>query len=247
MTYRIRNVLIAVGLALVALLLTLLYVTNVRRTAQQQSISTAVYVATRDLSAGMAGSDLVSQNALKLVQVPRRDVVPGAISNPDQISRLVLSTSVYQGEEISLRRFTNVAAQGIRAQLKGTLRAVEIPGTPDQLLLGTLAAGDHVDLVANVRINPNTTQTATRVVLRNLDVLTGPTDGALTKLSSPGSQSYAIVAVNDTQVQRLFWVLKNADWTFELRPVVGATDSPERLETIHSILSEGMHGKGATG
>ena len=46
-----------------------------------------------------------------------------------------------------------------------------------------------------------------------------------------------ILAVSDTQVQRLFFVLKNADWTLELRPVVNAADSRERVDTINSVLA----------
>jgi hypothetical protein len=49
-----------------------------------------------------------------------------------------------------------------------------------------------------------------------------------------------ILAVTDTQVQRLFFVLKNADWTMELRPVVDAADSAERIETLDSVLREGV-------
>jgi hypothetical protein len=40
-------------------------------------------------------------------------------------------------------------------------------------------------------------------------------------------------------VQRLFFVLKNADWTLELRPVVGAVDSSERVDTLGSVLQAG--------
>jgi len=141
---------------------------------------------------------------------------------------------------VTLRRFTNVAAEGIRAQLKGTLRAVQVAGDPSQLLAGTLQAGDRVDVVANVRVNANSTVAATRIVLRDLNVLSGPSDSAVAKVSSPGGSSSVILAVSDTQVQRLFFVMKNADWTLELRPVVDAADSAERVETVDSVLKEGV-------
>ncbi len=86
---------------------------------------------------------------------------------------------MYAGEQVTLRRFSDVAAQGIRSQLKGTLRAVQIAGDPNQLLAGTLEAGDHVDLVANLRLDTNTAATATRIVLRDLTVLSAPNDPAL--------------------------------------------------------------------
>jgi Flp pilus assembly protein CpaB len=239
MTYRIRNVVVAVGLALLAMMLTLFYVTNYKRSVQRDASSVQVYVAAKDIQAGTAGTDLVKRKDLKVESVPRSAVVPGAISNPDQLGNLVLSAPLYEGEQVSLRRFDDAAAQGIRAQLKGTMRAVEVPGDPNQLLAGTLAAGDHVDLVANLRTGTDSTASATRIVLRDLTVLTAPSDSALSKASSNSNNTSAILAVSDTQVQRLFFVLKNGDWTLELRPVVDATDSRERLETLDTVLREG--------
>jgi Flp pilus assembly protein CpaB len=239
MTYRIRNILIAVGLALVAMLLTLFYITNYKRSVQHSTSGVAVYVAARDLTAGTPGSDMIKQHDLRVETVQQRDVVPGAISSPQQVSGLLLAAPVYAGEQVTLRRFSNVAAQGIRSQLKGTLRAVQVAGDPNQLLAGTLVAGDHVDLVANLRLQSNTTSTATRIVLRDLTVLTAPNDPTLGKVSTSSGGDSVILAVTDTQVQRLFFVLKNADWTLELRPVVGAVDSPERVDTLNTVLQGG--------
>jgi len=240
MTYRIRNLLVAVGLALVAMLLTLYYVTNYKRSVQDSQKSAQVYVASHDLPAGTAGTDIVKQHDLKVVSMQRRDVVPGAISSPSQIAGLVLSQEVYSGEQITTRPFTDVAAQGIRAQLKGTMRAVQIAGDPNQVLAGTLQPGDHVDLVANLHLQTSSTATATRIVLRDLTVLSTGSSAALSKSASPSGTSSVILAVTDTQVQRLFYVVKDADWTLELRPVLNAVDSPERVETLDTILREGV-------
>ena len=56
MTYRTRNIAIAVGLALVAMLLTLVYVTSYRRSVQHAQATVNVYVAAHDIPAGTAGS-----------------------------------------------------------------------------------------------------------------------------------------------------------------------------------------------
>jgi len=238
MTYRIRNILVAVGLALVAMLLTLLYVTNVRRSVQHDAASVQVYVAGHDLPAGTSGAEIVKQHELHTTAIPKRDVVPGAISSPAQIDSLVLSAPLYSGEQVTLRRFSDAAAEGIRAQLSGTMRAVQVPGDANQLLVGTLEAGDHVDLVANLHSEDGGgTSATTRIVLRDLTVLSAPSDS---KLSASSSSTSAILAVTDTQVQRLFFVLKNADWTLELRPVVNAADSGERVETYESVLKGGV-------
>src|SRR5579862_1125744 len=175
MTYRVRNVTIAIALALVAALLTLFYVTNYRRSVQQGQASVHVYVAAHNIAAGTAGSDLIRNHAFDVVSVARRNVVPGAISDPSQVASLVVSEPIYAGEQVTVRRFSDVQAEGIVGQLKTTMRAVQVPGDANQLLVGTLKTGDHVDLVANLRIDPNTDAHVTRIVLRDVAVLAAPT------------------------------------------------------------------------
>jgi Flp pilus assembly protein CpaB len=239
MTYRIRNVVVAIGLALVAMMLTLYYVTNYKRSVQHGESRVQVYVAAHDIQPGASGAELVKSNDLKAVQVTRRSVVPGAISSPSQIETLVLSNPVYAGEQVTLRRFSDVAAQGIRSQLKGTQRAIQVPGDANQLLLGTLHTGDHVDIVASLRVDPDKDTHAVRIVLRDLTVLALPEEPATARVSSSATSS-VILAVTDTQVQRLFYVITHSDWTLELRPVVDAADSPERVENLGTVLTAGL-------
>src|SRR5207249_2137081 len=130
-------------------------------------------------------------------------------------------------------------AQGIRAQLRGTMRAFQVPGDTNQLLAGTLHSGDHVDLVGNIRLNADTEEHVTKIVLRDLTVLSIPGESAGAKVASDTSAS-VILAVTDTQVQRLFFILKNADWSLQLRPVVDAADSPDRVDNIQSVLGGGV-------
>ncbi|HZQ81582.1 MAG TPA: Flp pilus assembly protein CpaB [Gaiellaceae bacterium] len=228
MTYRIRTILVAIGLALAAMLLTLLYVTNVRKSAQHDVSNVSVYVAGKDLPTGTSGAQLVKQHEIKLTTVQKHDVVPGAISSPAQVDSLVLDAPLYQGEQVTLRRFTTAAAEGIRAQLSGAMRAVQVAGDPNQLLAGTLEPGDRVDLVANIHVTDNggNTTNKDRIVLHNLQVLS--TSGGDSKVApSPNASDSVILAVSDTQVQKLFYVEKNADWTLELRPVINASDGSE--------------------
>ena len=238
MTYRIRNVAIAIGLALVAMLLTLFYVVNYRRTVQHGQATVQVYVAARNIPAGTAGTAIAHGNALKTTSIPRRSVVPGAISDPNQVASLVLTQPLYEGEQVTLRRFSDVKSEGVIGQLKGNQRAVQVTGDPTQMLSGTLKAGDHVDLVANLSVDATPGGHVTRIVLRDLTVL----QASGTAASSPAGQqssSSVILEVTDSQVQRLFYVMKNAEWTLELRPPVDATDSSERLDTLQSVLTSG--------
>jgi Flp pilus assembly protein CpaB len=139
-----------------------------------------------------------------------------------------------------MRRFTSVEASGILAHLRGTMRAVQVPGDPNQLLAGTLQVGDKVDLVANLKPNTGTSDgNATRIVLRDLVVLSAPSEPGIAQ-TTPSSGASAILAVSDTQIQRLFFVLKNADWTLALRPVIAPADSAERVDNLKTVLTRGV-------
>jgi Flp pilus assembly protein CpaB len=243
MTYRARNLFAAIGLAVLAALLVGFYVTNYKRSVQHSQQHVSVWVASKDIPEGTSGADVISGGYLRQEQVLRDSVVPGAISSDQQIERLVAAQPTYAGEQVSLTRFSDVAVQGIRGVLRGPLRAVQVSGDPDQTLAGTLRTGDHIDIVANLKVGDGTTGgTVSRIVLRNIRVLRASGDVSQgVHLSSPTQGGAAVLlAVTDTQVQKLFNVIKNDDWTFELRPVVKATDSPETVETQKTIIDDGL-------
>jgi pilus assembly protein CpaB len=241
MTYRLRNIAVAVGLALIAALLTTFYVANYKRHVRQAETTVKVYVAKRDIPQGTAGTALLAHGWIGVADVAQRSIVPGRIISPEQITSLITVQDIYAGEQITLRRFANDTELGVRSQLHGTLRAISVPGSSDELLAGTLRDGDHVDLVANLKTGSCTTCTAVRTVVRNLLVLRAPgAGGASTKVSGTGTIS-ALLAVSDRkQEQKVFFTLGNAaGWTLALRPVANAVDSPEVIETPLSVLKDG--------
>src|SRR5262245_13276459 len=126
MTYRLRNIGIAIALAIVAALLTTFYVTNYNRNVQHGESKVPEYVATHDIPLGTSGSDVASGGMLRVEQVPRRSVVPGAISQPDQIQKLVAVDKIYAGEQVSTNRFRPVPEQGVQAAVRGNLRALHV-------------------------------------------------------------------------------------------------------------------------
>ena len=64
MTYRIRNIAVAVGLALVAALLTTFYVANYKRHVRQTESTVKVFVAKRDIPQGTPGAELIKRPLL---------------------------------------------------------------------------------------------------------------------------------------------------------------------------------------
>jgi Flp pilus assembly protein CpaB len=244
MTYRLRNIVIAVTLALVAALLTSFYVTNYQRNVQKDETNVQIFIAKTDIPAGTSGADAARQGMLQRSEIVRRSVVPGAISNPAQLEELVATQQILAGEQVTTRRFATPAERGVRAQLKGTMRAVQVPGDQHQLLAGTLRAGDRIDVVASVKVNPDKEVYATRIVLRDIEVLKAPSSATTdVQLTSTGGGLSTLLAVTDTQVQKLFHVMKHGDWSLQLRPPLSANDSPESVAWVGTILTDGLKGQ----
>jgi Flp pilus assembly protein CpaB len=252
MAYRARNILIAVALAAVAALLTSFYVTSYKRHVQRAEDHVTVLVAKHDIPVGTTGAEAAKM--LSRVEVPRRNRVPGAISTPDMISSLVATQKTLEGEQVTTRRFNPVAENGVRADLKGNLRAFQLQGDVNQTLAGTLHDNDRVDVVATFKYHragaSGDTFYASRVVLRDLRVLRAPEGPAAGSKLTSGLQSdfSVLLAVTDQQAQKLLFVVtqtggsgnNGSGWSLQLRPVVHAADSPESVTTLDSVLRDGL-------
>lgn len=244
MTYRVRNIGIAVGLAVLAALMISYYVTNYKRHVQQGASDVTVLVAAKDIPVGTSGAVAVRQHLLRSQTVVRTGIVPGAISNGTELQGLVSTQITYAGEQVTTRRFSTQAAQGVRSSLTGAARVLQLPGDSNQLLAGTLKEGDRVDVVGSWAFPDGSGTHVSRIVLRNLLVLRPPASTGLDTArltSGPGSQLSVQLQVSDAQAQKLYWILENGSWSLALRPPTGAADATQGIETSGSMLGSGAN------
>lgn len=246
MTYRLRNIVLAVVLATLAAVLTSFYVSNYKKSVQAGEENVTVFVAKRDIPAGTSGAAAAAQ--LRPVDIQRRHVVPGAVTSKDQVKDLIAVDAIFAEEQVSARRFRPVQQAGVRAELKGNLRAVQMSGDANQLLAGTLKRGDRVDVLANFKFRiegSNDDRSATRIVLRDIEVLKAPSgDFTGGKLGSAVNATGSVqLALSDAQAQKLHFARQNGEVLLALRGVVDSSDSTESLETLDTMLCDGLSKK----
>src|SRR5438093_13480978 len=128
--YRLRNTLVATGLALVGVLLVLLYVTGYRNHVLRGADLVQVFVAARDVPEGTPGAQVAGGGYLERESVLRRNVVAGAISSTEQIANLAAGGTIVAGEQVTVRQFRPVAQQGVLAGISRNERAMTVPGDP---------------------------------------------------------------------------------------------------------------------
>ena len=253
MTYQLRNVVIAVVLGLLAAVLTTVYVTNYRKNVQHGQQDVGVLVAATNIPAGTSGAAIVSGHMLVRKTIPRTALVPGAISSPDQIARLVSTQDVMVGEQVTKSRFGGANELGVRAQAQGNA-----PRHPDRRRPEPdprrHAPGGRSCRPRRQHEGGRRPAAAARV---HYDRVVPPRP-ARPPRSGAGRQQAGRSQL-DPALQRdarrhglagveALFVVKNADpnaspdggWALQLRPVTNAADSPENIESIQTVLLDGL-------
>jgi Flp pilus assembly protein CpaB len=234
MTYRTRNILMASGLAVVAAVFMLIYVSKARNTADVGNNLVKVLVAGRNIDEGTPGSALTG-GALVERRVPGKARVPDAITSPTEVRGLVATQETLSGEQVTLRRFGPLAATVVLSQIHRRERAVQLAGDPDQVLDGTLKPGNHVDVIATWSVPASCSSCkVVRTIVRGALVLGTDTDLP----TSGGSSNLRSVQLRltDKQAERVFWMEKNGEWWLALRPVVKPRSSPQDVQNAASIV-----------
>lgn len=245
MTYRLRNILIAVGLAVVAALLTVFYVSNYKSTVRSDAETVSVLVAAADIPQGMLGQQIVEKKLLTTQEIPRKAIVNGTIAKPEDINGLIATQPIYIGEQVTARRFGPLEAAGVRDSLRGTYRVMQITGDEAQLLQGVLRPGDHVDIVASIKYPSEDSQKHfSKVVLSDVLVLrtSGEDDSQASVVDPNGGDGWVMLRLTDSQAQRLYFVYANNDWWLTLRPGLNDATSPDAalIADSVSILRQGL-------
>jgi Flp pilus assembly protein CpaB len=242
MTYRLRNILLAVVLAVLAAFLTALYVANYQNRVDAGQEKVKVYVAKSDIPPGTPTADLSSRLSQK--EILSKNVIPAAVYDLESIEGQTTAQWIYSGEQVTARRFNETGRTGIHGELKGNLRAMNINGTQFQTLAGIVKTGDHVDVLVNFKLDNETN--VTRVLLRDIKVLRAPQTGGIdSKIAESASDgAYSIVLqLTDSQAHKFYLPSagnEDHEWWLTLRAPADATDSPESLTTVDSAIRDGL-------
>jgi Flp pilus assembly protein CpaB len=231
-SYRTRNVLIASGLGLLAVVLTLVYVSHAKSSSPTSvAAPVPVLVAAKNIPIGTSSATLAGRGWLVTKTFQPSEVPSGAVKTMAQLSTLVAVQPTYAGEQLVTQRFGTTQEVGLLSVLHGANRVVQVPGDANQLLAGTLKEGNFVDVVGSVKY-PETSQTHfATTFLRDLLVVSAPA-----KPSTGQTTTSIELRVTSAQAQRLFWLEKNADWSLLLRPATKAVDKTTPPTTAGTLL-----------
>jgi Flp pilus assembly protein CpaB len=231
MNYSVRNIVIAGGLAAVAIIAVLLYTSNVRDKARQDTARVQVLVAAKDIPAGTTGKQVIDQHLLVPKAIVQSDQVPGALTTTAGLDNLVVSQTIYHAQQVPSAIFESPLTTGTSLQIRATERAISVPVNTDSGLIGTLHDGDHVDILLAYK-GDNGGPSFTRPLLRNVLVLTAP--------AAKANDGHVLLKLSDVDATKLLYAQQfQTVWMVE-RPKTQAQDSPAALETSSTVLFDGL-------
>jgi Flp pilus assembly protein CpaB len=147
----------------------------------------------------------VRADALDLTRMPRSYVPPGAMDRVSQAAGRIALAGLAVGEVVTETRLARVREGPVASLTPEGLRAFAVPSS---LPRGSVAAGDHVDVLATYTSG----QPHTEVAASDVEVLTvlgpppGGSDGAAGLSGLPGgagSQSLLVLLVSTDQEEQL--------------------------------------------
>jgi Flp pilus assembly protein CpaB len=231
MNYSVRNIVIAGGLAAVAVIAVLLYTSNVRDKARQDTHRVQVLVAAKDIPAGTTGKQVIDQHLLVPKAIVQSDQVPGALTTTAGLDNLVVSQTIFHAQQVPSAVFESPLTTGTSLQIRATERAISVPVDTNSGLIGTLHDGDHVDILLAYK-GENGGASFTRPLLRNVQVLTAPSD--------KDANGHVLLKLSDVDATKLLFAQQFQTIWLVMRPETRAQDSPSALETQSTVLFDGL-------
>jgi Flp pilus assembly protein CpaB len=240
MTYNVRNIALAVVLAAIAGFLVIAYVGKVQKQAVSGRETVQVLVAAHAVPAGTSVAAAVAGHDFVVRQVVRADAVPGAFTAPSELNQeLVLGQPLAANQQLTgsmLRASQNVR---ITRQVSGTYRAEQLSVNKDAVLVGTLRAGDHVDVVGTFPIDNDL---FSRIIVRDVQVLSTSDSGVSSGSLNAGTDTPSVIlAIPDTAVPKVNIALSDPNklWLV-VRPENGARDGTDGAYDTWRALTDGL-------
>jgi len=202
----------AIAAALAAATLAV-YLNNYKKDVRGGSVPTQVMIADRLIPAGTSGDAVAAGRLFRPTTIAQDDVKAGALTDAAALTGKSATRDIFPGQQIVSGDFVK-GADPLRGQLTGTQRALAIPISGAPGLIGSLRAGDHVDVFASFTGGSNGNGVL-RTIAQNVLVLQAPS--AETK-----DTQQVLLRLGDSQAARFAYASDNGKIWFALRPPTGA-------------------------
>jgi Flp pilus assembly protein CpaB len=220
---------IAAALAAIALAV---YLNNYKKDVRGGTLPTQVLIADRLIPKGTSGDAVAADSLFKAVTISQDAVKPLALTNAAALSGKAAAHDIFPGQQITSGDFSS-DADPLRSRLTGTQRALALPVDAAHGLIGSVRAGDHVDVFGSFTGGTAAGRGVLRTIAQGALVLNAPTSKASGNASA--QQQSVILRLTDQQSARLAYAADNGKIWFALRPPASAESGKPVTVTDQSV------------
>ncbi len=208
---------IALGLGAIVLatILLIVYLDRYRARVSGASAPTPVLVANKVIPAGTPGTIVATQGMYTATNLPKKEVLEGAIADPTFLTGRAAALEVLPGQQLTATDFAATTTTTVDSQITGSQRALSISIDAVHGSLGQIKAGDDVDIYYETT-RKGTGQPQIELFRPSVKIL-----------AVPGPTSLNLVLrMESRDAPKFAYAADHARLTFVLRPAAGAKPTP---------------------
>jgi Flp pilus assembly protein CpaB len=225
--------------ALMAAFVLLLYLNQYRDSVAADSEPVTVLVANELIEKGMPGDVVGLKRLFDSEEAPKNQVRDGAITDPSTLRGRVAAEDIYPGQQLTVADFSG-STQGIGGKLAGKNRAIAIPLDAARGMIGSVEAGDRVDVFASLALRGATAaqgRPILKVVAQNALVLEAPAQTAA-GVGAANQTANVVLRVTSDQAAQMAFAVDNGKVWIILRPRAGSPPTKPGAVTDRSLLAD---------
>jgi Flp pilus assembly protein CpaB len=226
-TSRGGAVALGIGAAVLAGILLLVYLDRYRNSVSAENKDVSVLVAKALILKGTSGTVIGGKQLYQGAEFARKDVKPGAVSDPAYLSGRVATNDILPGEQITTASFSDTTTDAVDTKITGSQRALSVNIDNVHGSLSQLTAGDHVDVYIGLGGVGSNGQAIVKLFRPNVLVMAVPT----------GDGGNLILRINNSKDAADFaYAADHTQLWFVLRPSAGAKPTRPDTATLNSVL-----------
>jgi len=214
---------LGIGAVVLAAVLLVVYLDRYRARVSGRNAPTPVLVAKRLIPRGTSGSLIASQAMYAPTTLPRKEVVVGAVSDPQYLVGRAAAADILPGQQFTAIDFAASDTSAVNSQITGTQRGVALAISGVNGVDSQVRAGDAVDVYIGVA-------GIVKLFRPDVKVLAVPS------VPGPNGTSNLIVRVESKDVANWEFASNNAQLWFVVRPVTGAKPSKRSTANAATVL-----------
>src|SRR5947208_2136782 len=214
---------LGIGAVVLAAILLVVYLDRYRARLSSREAPTPVLVAKRLIPRGTSGSLIASQAMYVPTTLPRKEVVVGAVSDPQYLVGRAAAADILPGQQFTAVDFAASDTSAVNSQITGSQRGVALSISGVNAVDSQVRAGDSVDVYIGV---------AGIVKLFRPDVKVL----AIPSVLGPNGTGNLIIRVESKDVANWEFASNNAQLWFVVRPVTGAKPSKRSTANAATVL-----------